>query len=43
MQCIVNGNVSSKLVPKEYADPEKTPLKVKSSESPFVLKIPKPR
>ncbi len=43
VQCIVGGSQSSKLVPKEYADPEKTPLKVKSSDSPFDLKVPKPR
>ena len=43
MQCIVNGTQSSKLVPADYASAEKTPLRVKSSESPFDLKVPKPR
>jgi hypothetical protein len=43
LQCIVGGSQSRKLIPDEYANAEKTPLTVKSSESPFDLKVPKPR
>jgi hypothetical protein len=43
LQCIVGGSQSRKLVPKEYASADKTPIRVKSSDSPFVLKVPKPR
>ena len=42
VQCIVNGNEDKKMVPAEYQDKDKTPLKVNSSESPFDFKIPKP-
>jgi hypothetical protein len=42
VQCIVNGVQSRKLIPQEYASAEKTPLKVKTSDSPFDLKVPKP-
>ena len=43
VQCIVNGGLSRKLIPDEYASVEKTPLRVKSSDKILVLKIPKPR
>jgi hypothetical protein len=42
VQCIVNGVQSRKLIPADYSSADKTPLRVKSSESPFTLKVPKP-
>ena len=42
VQCIKNGREMKELVPREYSDREKTPLKANSSQSPFVFKIPKP-
>ncbi len=39
VQAIGNGQ----LVPDEYTKEDTTPLKVKSSDSPFDFKIPKPR
>ena len=42
IQCFSDRPQSSKLVPAEYEDQAKTPLKVQSSESPFDFKIRKP-
>jgi hypothetical protein len=38
----VSGKRPVRLVPDEYTQPDKTPVKVKSSDSPFEFKIPKP-
>jgi hypothetical protein len=43
VQCIRNGLQARELVAPEFSDPVKTPLKVRSSESPFVIKVRKPR
>ena len=42
VQCIKNGHEAKELVPPEYCDREKTPLKANSNQSPFDFKIPKP-
>jgi hypothetical protein len=42
VQCIFEGSKPRKLVPDEYADAEKTPLRVQSSDTPFDLKVAKP-
>jgi len=39
---LVNCWGNGKLIPDEYRDVATTPLKVKSSDSPFHFKIPKP-
>ena len=43
VQCIVNNIQSRTLVPTEYSDANKTPLKVKSSDSPFTFRDPQAR
>ena len=42
VMCIRKGQLVKNLVPPEYGDETKTPLRVKSGESPFDLKVPKP-
>ena len=42
IQCFRNGQSFPGLVADEYSNPARSPLKVKSSESPFDLKVRKP-
>ena len=42
MQCIRKGRQMGDLVPAEHCDAAKTPLTLKSGDSPFVLKVRKP-
>jgi hypothetical protein len=42
LQCIRKGQLARSLIPPEYGDAAKTPLKVRSGDSPFDLKVPKP-
>ena len=42
IQAVNKDKLRSDLVPPEYADPEKTPLLVKTDQSPFDLKVRKP-
>jgi hypothetical protein len=42
VQCIRGGQLMRDLVPAEYGDAAKTPLTVRSGESPFALTVPKP-
>ena len=41
IQCIRRGQLTHALIADEYADPAKTPLKVRTSDAPFTLKVPR--
>jgi hypothetical protein len=43
VMCYIGREMRTDLVDKDYADSNLTPLTVKSSESPFELKVKKPR
>jgi hypothetical protein len=40
--CINGGQQAHNLIPEELSDPTKTTLKVRSSDAPFVIKVPRP-
>jgi hypothetical protein len=40
--CIRKGLQTHNLIPADYSDSAKTPLRIQSSDSPIILKIPKP-
>ena len=42
LQCITKGRLRLDLVPPQYGDKDKTPLRVRSSDSPLVIQVPKP-
>jgi hypothetical protein len=43
IQCINGGHEAHNLIPDEFQTPNTTTLKVRSSEAPFVIKVPKAR
>jgi hypothetical protein len=43
IRCISKGKEMRNLVPADYSEVDKTPLKVDSGGSPFDIKVPKPR
>jgi hypothetical protein len=43
VEALSASNVRLPLVPPEYADVAKTPLRVDTKDSPFTIKVPKPQ